>query len=162
MSSARQSNYRRNLNDYLADYWLGEATLTVNRLTTTGGFEVLGASRKGVRGVALTSVQTPLASLFKFQGWADKFTTTPPNGVRDLYATVGFGGRAGQWGAPGLSATYYRFRSDWLGQYYGDEEDMLASLKRGHTTIAARYARYRAAAFATDTDKLWLEIERVF
>ena len=31
---------------------------------------------------------TPLATLHKFQGWADKFLTTPPNGIEDLYATA--------------------------------------------------------------------------
>ena len=44
-----------------------------------------------IDGVALTSFQTPLATGFKFQGWADKFLTTPPNGVRDLYAGAGYG-----------------------------------------------------------------------
>ena len=29
-------------------------------------------------GMALTSFQTPLATGFKFQGWADKFLATPP------------------------------------------------------------------------------------
>ena len=31
---------------------------------------------------------TPLATLHKFQGWADKFLTTPANGLEDLYATA--------------------------------------------------------------------------
>ena len=31
---------------------------------------------------------TPLATLHKFQGWADKFLTTPPNGLEDLYANA--------------------------------------------------------------------------
>ena len=44
-----------------------------------GGYEVLGADD----GAALTSFQTPLATLHKFQGWADKFLTTPPNGIRE-------------------------------------------------------------------------------
>ena len=28
---------------------------------------------------------TPLATLHKFQGFADKFLTTPANGIRDTY-----------------------------------------------------------------------------
>jgi hypothetical protein len=67
-SFARQSDYHRNPNDYVADYYFGEATLSRKALSATGGYEVLGADRHGARGIALTSFQTPLASLFKFQG----------------------------------------------------------------------------------------------
>ena len=58
----------------------------------------------------------------------------------------------------GLSGTYHRFRSDRLGQDYGDEIDVLASVKVKHATVSARYARYHADAFATDTDKAWLQL----
>lgn len=156
-SYARQSDYHRNPNAYAANYWLGEAALTARGFTFTGGYEVLGADR----GVALTSVQTPLAALFKFNGWADKFTTTPPNGLRDLYGTLGYVWRRA--GPPvdalGLSATWHRFESDRLDQHYGNELDLLASLRHGRTTFSVRYARYRAAAFATDTDKFWLTVD---
>lgn len=155
-SWARQSDWHRNPNDYAAGYWLAEATATAGPLSVTAGQEVLGADD----GRALTSVQTPLASLFKFQGWANKFTTTPANGVRDLYGTVGLAWKKpGPLDAAGLSATYHRFRSDRLDQHYGSEWDLLASVKRGHTSLSARYARYRAAAFATNTDKFWLEAD---
>jgi len=155
-SWARQSDWHRNPNDYAATYWLAEATGTRGRLSVTAGHEVLGADD----GRALTSVQTPLSSLFKFQGWADKFTTTPPDGVRDLYA-----GGALTWKAPGpfdgasLSGTWHRFRSDRLDQRYGTELDLLASVRKRRTTLSARYARYRADAFATDTTKFWLEMD---
>ena len=33
--------------------------------------------------------QTPLATLHIFQGWADQFTTTPKEGIRDTYVTAG-------------------------------------------------------------------------
>lgn len=156
-SWARQSDWHRNPNHYAANYWLGEAALTVRGFTLTGGYEILGADR----GVALTSVQTPLAALFKFNGWADRFTTTPPNGLHDLYGTLGYAWRRA--GPPiealGLSATWHRFDSDRLDQHYGNELDLLASLRRGRTTFSVRYARYRADAFATDTDKFWLSLD---
>ena len=62
-SYARQSDYARNPNRYAADYWLGEATLTARALSATAGYEVLSADQ----GVALTSVQTPLASFSSFR-----------------------------------------------------------------------------------------------
>jgi hypothetical protein len=155
-SWARQSDYHRNPNDYAADYWIGEATLSAKSFTAIGGFEVLGADQ----GVALTSVQTPLASLFKWQGWADRLTTTPPDGLHDLYGTLGYGWKkVGPLDAISLSATYHRFASDRVARLYGDEEDLLASVKRGRTTVSARYAHYRAKSFATNTDRIWLSVD---
>ena len=155
-SWARQSDYHNNPNDYSADYWLGEATLSANALTAAGGYEVLGADK----GLALTSVQTPLASYFKFNGWAGKFGTTPPNGLRDLYGTLGYGWKkVGPADAIGLSASYHRFGSDRLSQHYGNEWDLLATAKRGHALFSARYARYRADRLLTDTSKFWLQVD---
>lgn len=155
-SVARQSDWHRNPNDYAATYWLGEASLAAKGLTLTGGYEVLGADK----GVALTSVQTPLSSLFKWQGWADKFTTTPPNGLHDAYATIGHGWKkVGPFDAISLSATYHDFSSDRLDQHYGSEFDLLASARHGRFTVSARYAHYDADSFATDTDKLWLTLD---
>lgn len=152
---ARQSDWHRNPNRYAASYWLAEATATTGVLSLSAGQEVLG----GDDGRLLTSVQTPLASVFKFQGWAGKFTTTPANGVRDLYGGAAVAWKkAGPFPGAGVSATYHRFRSDRLDQHYGTEWDLLASIRHNRTTLSARYARYRADAFATDTDKAWLEI----
>jgi len=155
-SWARQSDYHRNPNDYSATYWLGEASLTGKAFTLTGGYEVLGASN----GAAFTSVQTPLASFFKFQGWAGKFNPTPANGLRDAYATAGYGWKnVGPLDALGVAATVHRFTSDRLSQHYGDEVDLALTAKHGHFAFAARYAHYRAEAFATDTDKAWLQLD---
>lgn len=155
-SWARQSDWHRNPNRYGADYWLGELSLTAHGLSLTAGYEVLGADR----GVALTSVQTPLASLFKFNGWAGKFGTTPPNGLRDLYGTAGYAWKqVGPLDAVNVGATWHRFDSDRLGQHYGNELDLIAGVKRGHYALSARYAHYKADRFATDTDKFWLQLD---
>ncbi|MDG2535149.1 alginate export family protein [Sphingomonas sp. HITSZ_GF] len=155
-SWARQSDWHRNPNRYTADYWLGELNLTARALSLTAGYEVLGADK----GAALTSVQTPLASYFKFNGWAGKFGTTPPAGLRDRYGTVGYGWKqVGPLDAITLGATWHRFDSDRQGQHYGDELDLIAGVKRGRYALSARYAHYRADRFATDTDKLWLQLD---
>jgi len=155
-SYARQSDYHRNPNDYRADYYLVDGTLDVAHWKLNAGYEVLGADK----GAALTSFQTPLATLFKFQGWADKFLTTPPNGVRDLYAGAGWSmKKLGKIDVLTLQATAHRFRSDRLGQHYGREIDLLASAKVGRTVFAARFADYRAREFATDTRKFWLSVD---
>lgn len=155
-SWARQFDYHRNPNDYAADYWLADVALDLNGPRLGGGYEVLGADR----GQALASFQTPLSSIFKFQGWADKFTTTPADGIRDLYASTGWGWKqVGPVKALGLSAIWHRFESDRLVRHYGNEIDLLAQGKVGRTTASLRYADYQADRFGTDTQKLWLQLD---
>lgn len=150
LSYARQSDWHRNPNDYTADYWLTDIAVDFGGPRLGAGYEILGASN----GTALTSFQTPLATGFKFQGWADKYLVTPPDGVRDLYASVGW-----SWKAVTLQAAYHDYRSDRASRSYGDEIDLLASAKLGKTTASARYAHYKADGFATDTDKFWLQLD---
>lgn len=155
-SYARQSAYHRNPDSYAADYYLIDGALDVQAFRFGAGYEVLGADG----GTALTSFQTPLATGFKFQGWADKFLTTPPNGVRDLYGSLGYSLKAlGPAKAVTIQASYHRFDSDRLGQHYGNEIDLLASVKLGRTALSARYADYRADSFLTDTRKAWLQLD---
>ena len=155
-SFAAQSNYHRNPNIYRSRYYLGEAGVVVKAFTLAGGYEVLGADK----GVAVTSFQTPLATLHKFNGWADKFLVTPPNGLRDFYGSVGYGWKkkAGL-DAISLTASYHRFDSDRLALHYGNEIDAQASFKKGKYTALVKYADYNADTFATDTRKLWVSLE---
>lgn len=156
LSWATQSDYHRNPNRYTADYLLADATLDVRGWKLNAGYEVLGADK----GAALASFQTPLGTNFKFQGWADKFLTTPPDGVRDLYAGGGYGWKKlGRVDALTLQATWHRFESDRLERHYGDEIDLLATVKVKKTLLSARYARYTADRLATDTSKFWLQLD---
>ncbi|AOR78947.1 alginate export family protein [Novosphingobium sp. 11B] len=155
-SYARQSDWHRNPSDYSAEYWLADATLDVKGWKANAGYEVLGSDK----GATLTSFQTPLGTNFKFQGWADKFLTTPANGVRDLYVGGGYGTKQiGAFSAVTLQATWHRFDSDRLDQHYGNEINLLASAKLRKTTIALRYAHYDAKTLATDTDKVWVQFD---
>ncbi len=156
LSHARQSDYQRHPSAYRADYWLADATLDMKGWKLNAGYEVLGTDE----GAAFTSFQTPLGTNFKFQGWADKFLTTPVNGVRDHYLGGGYGWKQlGPFADVALSATWHRFRSDRLDLRYGDEWDLLASAKLDKTVLSVRYAHYAAKALATDTEKLWLQAD---
>lgn len=156
LSYARQSDWHRNPNNYHADYHLADIAVDFGGPRLGAGYEILGADN----GIALTSFQTPLATGFKFQGWADKFLVTPPDGVRDLYASAGWGWKAvGPLKAVTLQAAYHDYRSDRASRSYGDEIDLLASAKLGKVTGSARYAHYNADGFATDTDKFWLQLD---
>lgn len=156
LSHARQSDFHRNPNDYAASYWLADLALDLDGPRLGGGYEILGASS----GAALTSFQTPLGTNFKFQGWADKYLSTPPDGVRDLYVSAGWGWKTiGPAKAVTLQAAWHRYESDRLTRHYGDELNLLASARFGKTTASVRFADYQADLFATDTQKFWLQLD---
>lgn len=159
ISYAKQSDYHNNPNNYSADYWLAELGGEAKGWKLLGGYEVLGASIGG----ALTSFQTPLATLHKFNGWADKFLVTPANGLRDAYAVLGYAKpKIAGFDSVGLTATYHDYRSDRLSLNYGDEwgAQLVAKLKK--YTFTLKYADYNAKAFATDTKKFWASVDWAF
>jgi hypothetical protein len=158
-SYARQSDYHRNPNAYAADYILGEVGVEAKGFKLLGGYEVLGADK----GAALTSFQTPYATLHKFNGWADKFLVTPPNGLRDAYAVAGYTKpKLGKFTAVSVQANYHSYRSDRLGIDYGDEVGAQLSAKLKKYTFTLKYADYNAKLFATDTQKFWASVEWAF
>ena len=159
ISYAKQSDYHNNPNNYSADYWLAELGGEAKGWKFLGGYEVLGASTGG----ALTSFQTPLATLHKFNGWADKFLVTPANGLRDAYAVLGYAKpKIAGFDSVGLTATYHDYRSERLSLNYGDEwgAQLVAKLKK--YTFTLKYADYNAKAFATDTKKFWASVDWAF
>ncbi len=167
-SYAVQSDYNNNPNNSSSDYLLGEAMLDVTPFKLTAGYEVLGADSKGIGGVALSSFQTPFATLHKFNGTADKFLITPVNGLRDLY--FGLGASPKIKALPGFAAqlTWHQFKSDRLNQNFGTEWNAQMSWKIGKKiTFLAKYADYNRKGIAdfagdADTRKLWAQFDYAF
>ncbi|MCF2513727.1 alginate export family protein [Sphingomonas sp. G124] len=155
-SYARQSDYAQNPFDYATDYWSLEAGTALAGFAVAGGWEKLG-SDKG-RGL-----QTPMATLHKFNGWADLFLTTPTNGLEDAYVSVSrkFDGVKF---LPGLNATvvFHQFDSDVGNIEYGTEWDASLGFKISRVAILAKYADYGAKGFGVDTRKFWLQAEWAF
>jgi hypothetical protein len=155
-SYARQSDYHRNPNNYAADYILGELGVEAKGFKLQGGYELLGADK----GAALTSFQTPYATLHKFNGWTDRFLVTPPNGLKDVYGVFGYTKpKLLGFDSIAFSANYHDFKSDRLSQNYGDEIGVQLLAKRKKYTFTLKYADYNAKAFATDTRKFWASVE---
>jgi hypothetical protein len=155
-SYAQQRDFHRNPNQYKADYLLGEIGVEARGVKLLAGYEVLGSDS----GTALTSFQTPYATLHKFNGWADKFLTTPANGLRDAYGSLSYTkSKIGPFASLGLMSFYHDYTSDRLHLNYGNEvgAQLLAKIKK--TTFTLKYAHYNANAFATDTTKLWASVE---
>ncbi|PLK26779.1 porin [Novosphingobium sp. TH158] len=155
-SYARQSDYQDNPASYGVDYIAAEAGLAFGPLGLTAGYEQLGSD--GVR-----SVQTPMATLHKFQGWADLFLTTPAAGIEDIYGGLSWK-FAGVKALPGLNAafTYHRYESAFGSVHYGDEWNASIGFKLKRITVFAKYADYDADLFGSDTKKFWLQLEMAY
>jgi hypothetical protein len=154
---ARQSDYGDNPRDFSLDYLLLEPGVGVGPLTAKLGYERL-------EGNGTVALQTPLATLHAFNGWADKFLTTPVNGLRDVY-----GDAAWKLKGPGvlkdtsLRLAYHDYHSVDASVHYGREWDFLVSHPFGaHLTALAKYANYDADGLATDTKKYWMALEAKF
>lgn len=152
-SYARQSDYARNPFNYAADYWLLEAGTTLAGFAIAGGWEKLGSDNG--RGL-----QTPMATLHKFNGWADVFLTTPASGIEDGYVSVSRKFEKVKF-LPGLNATvvFHQFDSDVGNIEYGTEWDASLGFKIRRVSFLAKYADYNARDFGADTRKFWLQAE---
>jgi hypothetical protein len=131
---ANQSDYADAALDFSAKYLSGELGATFFGVTAKAGYELLG-SDDGVR----TAFGTPLATLHKFNGWADRFLTTPATGLEDIYGEVG-----GSVMGVNLSAIYHDFSSDAGSTNYGNEIDLQAVKKYDKFTVGVKYAAYDA------------------
>jgi hypothetical protein len=155
-SYARQSDYGRNPGNYAASYWSFEGTATFAGFALGAGWERLGSDHG-------RAVQTPMATLHRFNGWADLFLTTPPNGLEDAYVSIGrrFEPRRP---VPGVefSLAFHQFRSAVGALAYGAEWDATAGIRLGRVALLAKYADYDARRFGADTRKFWLQAEWAF
>ena len=147
-SIARQRDYGRNPSDYSASYRQLELGVGRGPATLKVGLESLGGdpTRPDRR------FQTPLATLHVFQGWADKFLATPPQGIEDRYVAV-------EATLHGFTAVlgWHDFRAAAIPRSFGQEWNLSVSRKLGDRyELLGKFADYRADGFATDTRKAWL------
>ena len=158
---AQQKDNKLNNKDYNAKYTNLNAKLDMNFATIQPGMEILGANNGA-------SVQTPLATLFAFNGWADKFLVTPTIGLKDTYVKA----RSNAMGIV-YGADFHQFKSDTGNLGLGRELDLIAEKQIDKVfAVGARAARYKASTETvsntasanaaaggialTDTNKMWL------
>jgi len=136
--------------NYDASYYMAELGISLQAINLNVGYEVLGAGD----GVGFA---TPLATLHKFQGWADKFLSTPGDGVKDAY--LGIKGKAGP---VKLGAVYHDFQAESSSADFGTEIDLVATWPvNKQFSFQAKYADFdskNSSRFA-DTTKGWLTLQ---
>jgi hypothetical protein len=134
-----------------------EGSYKLDSVTLKAGYELLG-SDDGAYGFS-----TPLATLHKFNGWADQFLGTPGAGLEDVYVSLVTKIMGGK-----FVITYHDFSADDSAgaDDLGDEIDVLYAKKFGKKVSGGiKYASYSAgdASFGkVDTDKLWIWLSTGF
>ena len=162
-SYATQTDYADNPLDFELDYLTGELTGTFRQFSLGIGTEILEGN--GVVGVGGKGFTTPLATLHKFQGWADKFLTTPANGIEDVYATgsVTLKG-VGSLDTLGLIAAYHDYEAEQISADYGEEWNVSLAAKIKRVNLMLKFADYRQGVptVARSTEKLWAQVEFIW
>jgi hypothetical protein len=91
---------------------------------------------------------------------ADKFLSTPANGLEDLYGDIAYKFAATVLKGTTLRVVYHDFSSSTGSLHYGTEWDALIARPIGkHLSAVLKFADYSAKTFATDTTKFWLMVE---
>jgi len=145
---------------YQSDYGHGRVGYDADRINVMGGFTahmitLQGAMEQLSGQGANKTFDTPLGTNHAFQGWADLFLITPPNGIRDVFGTMMV---TLDQGSVVLTGVYHDFSDDTGQSQYGKEWDFMAVKKFGkHYALLAKYANYNADTFGTDTQKIWLQ-----
>jgi hypothetical protein len=135
-------------------------------------FAILGPNGAGksttieiLEGNGTKGFTTPLATLHKFQGWADKFLGTPPNGIEDSYinATVNLKAVGGL-ETLGFVLAYHDYEAEHISADYGSEVNLSVAAKLKKLNVMLKYADFQEGVLASarDTEKYWLQAEFVW
>ncbi|WAJ72053.1 alginate export family protein [Catenovulum adriaticum] len=135
-----------------------EAGAIVNGVTLKLGQETLGSDN------GQGHFATPLATLHKFNGFADVFLgstfNSPANGMGlvDTYASV-----STKISGIGLTAIYHDFKTDEGSADLGNELNLVAATQFGAIKTGIKYAAFSSDTIAVaDTDRLWLWLQTGF
>ena len=153
LEAARQQDHKNNPRNFNVDYLHGVVGATLGATRIAAARELLGADAS-----VNVAMQTPLATLHAFQGWADRFLTTPATGLVDTYVSVQH-----KIGRLDLMAVWHDYKADYGDLSYGSEWNLQASTAiNTNLTLTLKYADYRADNFSVDTQKFWLMAEARF
>jgi len=143
---ARQVDTAKNPNRVEANYWNIYGGANISWFT-------LRAAMERLEGNAMDGqFNTTFGTNHKFNGWADRFLTTPTEGLQDVYVRLD-----GVHGALDWTARYHDFRETDGDGKYGTEFDLQAQYETPwRQEFAVKTAFYSADTFSTNTSKLWI------
>ena len=157
---ANQQDAGDSVLDLDEDYTLLEAGLGMGIFSTTLGYEILTGSGNAANG----AFQTPLATLHKFNGWADQFLSTPIGGLEDMYLKASVKALGGT-----FSAAYHDFSQETGSSDYGTEIDLKAKWKfLENYSVLVGFALFDVddeglrPGPGSDIDKVWVQLGASF
>ncbi|MCB2113126.1 MAG: alginate export family protein [Parvularculaceae bacterium] len=150
---ANQRDNASNPFDYSEHYIHAEGALAARGSTLKLGYEQL--SGNGVIGFS-----TPLATLHKFQGFADVFLSTPANGIEDFYGSLQYDWKQAPFDADlKFFFTYHDFKAETGGADLGAEYDAgLAASFSKYITAELKGAVYNGVAGYADRNLIWASL----
>lgn len=158
---AHQGNYQGGDSRIDANYYKVGGGIGVNNFSIRADQELLGSNN------GTYAFQTPFGTNHLFQGWVDKFLTTPKEGFRDSFVTATY-----KYSNFVFSGEYHTFNSDFdfttatagKGNKYGTEVDVAVAynysknistrIEYGKFSEGAQYLT--SASRFRDTNKFWL------
>lgn len=155
---ARQQDAASSRASIDAGYRQIEFALKWKAFGVVAGQEVLDGRSGSFTALTNPAFQTPLATLHKWQGWADKFLTTPSAGIDDRYVGINgkFAGFTGQ-------AVWHDFQAEATSQDYGTELNLSIVRKFANRyELLVKYADYSTDGLFTDTSKFWVQLGAAF
>lgn len=152
---ARQTDYANNPASFDLDYWALEGGVGLH------GFKLL-AGVESLEGNGTIGFATPLATLHKFQGYADAFLTTPTNGIVDVYGTLSYDAKVDTGiglTAIGAAVTYHDYETERGSASLGSEWNVEVTGKFGDRWSAGvKYASLDGDGPVADRDKIWVSV----
>lgn len=146
-----QQDYADGADTIDADYLRGDIGYRHKNFHIGVYHEVLGSD-------GVYAFQTPFATLHAFNGAADKFLTTPVNGLADT--ALNLDGSMGAWK---FGFVYHQYDADEGSADYGTEYGLFAARKFAERwNFRAEIADYSAEAYSTDTTKLWFTLQAAY
>ena len=154
---AHQSDFADNPFDLSLDYLGAEVGLGTGPFKFALGYE--GLDGNGQRGFS-----TPLATLHKFQGFADVFLVTPASGIDDIYVTASYALPKASWYQGGrLAVWYHDFSAQQGGDSLGSEFNALAAMRvTTNVSVEAKLALYDGTSTLPSRDKFWFAVTYAF
>ncbi len=141
---AQQNDYRSESEVSRSYYALLDLSAVARGIGVHAATEVLSGNGE-------YAFQTPLATLHAFNGWTDRFLSTPANGLVDAYGTIAIPIENAK-----LVLVYHEFYSEQTSAHYGREWG--AALSRaifGPVSGMLKYSQYEADEFSVDIYKVW-------
>ena len=154
LEGATQQAYANNPRRFDLTYLRGELGLSSGLWSGMGGIEYLDGNNT-------IGFSTPLATLHKFQGFADVFLTTPASGIVDTYGKLGVAKSVALGAISGmaLSGWYHDFANPHGGSL-GSEFDLDATVRFGpHVSTSLTYANYDGVKSYASRDRIWFTVE---